>query len=570
MNQLKYFQIIQELKKMRSLNEPSIIKIRILSNIIVHQLVDILEFWLRKLDIPCEITLGNYDNIVQDAVDIPRDEVVILFWESANIVDGFHYLIRCMKTEEKIAHHEQVKKELLMVFNSLKNHKKVFFNLFHSKPFENTIKPEAFELFVGELNSWTRKNIPSNFKLIDLSPIFMKIGLDQCFDLRNFFSSKALYSIDFHKAYSSQITPMIAALTGRVKKALILDCDNTLWNGIVGEDGKEGIKITIPYLIAQSTIIDLYSKGVLICLCSKNNPDDVEEVLTSHEGMLLKNEHIVLKKINWQDKASNIKAIGKELNLGLNSFIFVDDSPFEANLISEQLPEVTVFQVPEKINDFPEIMAEVAHQFFRFEVSAEDLKKTEQYRLQAKRKEAEIAFQSIDDYLRSLELHLTIEKNNRQLVPRIAQMTQKTNQFNLTTKRYTEQDITHLMDNHQHEVYTLAVKDRFGDSGVTGLMIIENKETEVEIDTLLISCRILGRNIEWAFVDQIVKEIKKPILKAKFIPTQKNAQVSDFYDKLGFTLMALDNGIKSYQIRTSDYRLKTAIDYIKVELWKNS
>ncbi|MCC5929252.1 MAG: HAD-IIIC family phosphatase [Cyclobacteriaceae bacterium] len=571
MEQLKYFQIIQELNKMKAEGDKPLLTIRILSNIIVNQLAEILDFYLRKSNIPCNFVIGNYDNIIQDAETLSREEVVIIFWEVANITDGFHYLIKNLGAEQRLAYQEKLKNELSIVFSSLKNQKKVFINSFHARPFENGIMPGPYSLFVDEMNNWLSITAPDNFIKIELDGIFALSGLERSFDLRNFFSSKALYTIDFFRLYSTRIIPLIGALTGNVKKVLILDCDNTLWGGIIGEDGTDKISISTPYKMVQSIVVQLYKKGVLVCLCSKNNPDDVQEVLESNGHMILKDQHIVLKKINWDDKVTNILSIADELNLGLSSFIFLDDSSFEINLVKQNLPQVSAYQVPEKITEYPALMEEIAAQFFHFDNSADDGLKTEQYRIQAQRNEAMKSFHSVEDYLRTLGLHIIIAKNKPEQISRIAQLTQKTNQFNLTTKRYSEQDIEFMMNSDTFDFYTLSVKDRFGDSGITGLAIIEKKDNAAIIDTLLLSCRVLGRNVEWVFMDEIIRLLNKKQVNAQFIPTHKNIQVSNFYDQLGFIRInsAEDVGV-NYSLNVADYKYHTHIDYIKVDIWKNN
>lgn len=551
---------------MKEDNAKAVLKINILSNIIVHQLADILDYWLRKQGLVCEITVGNYDNIIQDAAVIPREEVVILFWEAANISDAFQYKIKNTTEVETSRYREKVAGELGLVFHSLKTHKKVFFNMFHARPFEMGIIPGKLEDFANLVNEELLKLKPDNVVLLDLNAIFLRVGPEQCFDLRNFYSSKALYSIEFFKSYCDQITPMIAALAGKIKKVLILDCDNTLWGGIIGEDGLEGIKISTPYRMVQSAVVELFSRGILICLCSKNNPGDVDEVLHANPHMILKNEHILIKKINWSDKVSNILEIQQELNLGLDSFVFIDDAEFECTLVKEQLPEVTVYQVPAKLNEYPALMEEIASQFFRFAKSADDLQKTAQYRIEAKREEEKRTHHSIEDYLRSLDLHITIAKNFADQVPRMAQLTQKTNQFNLTTRRYTEQDVVAMLESGNYDFFTLAVMDRFGDSGITGLAIIEHRNDEAIFDNLLLSCRILGRNIEWVFVDTIIAAIDQPVIKAAYYPTLKNGQVSDFFDRLHFTRKTSDKEGQHYEIKKSAYRAHNEIDYIKVNV----
>ncbi len=564
MEELKYFEIIKALSQMKEQDQPPVLKIKILSNIVVHQLPSILDYHLRSNGIPCSITVGNYDNIIQDASNTAKDEVVVLFWEAANVMDGFHYLANTMKSKEIGEYLQKVKREVSLVFNELKSQKKVLMNTFHPAPFDHSITVSAYELFTKELNTWLYANLPANFVPVDLTNIFMRHGVGKLFDLRNFYSSKALYSVDFFKSYSLQVAPMIKALTGWLKKVLVVDCDNTLWKGIVGEDGREGIKINHPYRSIQSVILELCSKGILICLCSKNNPGDVDDVLHNHPDMLIRDEHIIIKKVNWEDKAANIRSLARELNLGLSSFVFLDDSSFEVNLVKQQVPEVETLQVPHKTNEYTSFLAKLTDLFFRFESSTEDSSKTQQYREQINREHSKTSFSSIEDYLRSLEIHLTIEKNKEDLLPRVAQMTQKTNQFNLTTKRYTEQDIANMLDNRDIDIFTLSVRDKFGDSGVTGLAILKTNDEYEEIDTLLMSCRVLGRNIEWVFMNELISNVEKPLLKSQYIPTSKNMQVIEFYEQLGFRLVKSRDGVKEYELDKSTYRGTKVIDYITV------
>lgn len=556
--------MVKALSLMKEKGDEPVLKIKILSNIIVHQFCDILDYYLRSSGIACDISVGNYDNIIQDSSGIHKDEIVIIFWEAANTIDGFHYLANTMAGGALPGYSKKVRDEMRWVFDSLRFQKKVFMNVFHAMPFDDMIRLSPYELFVKDLNKWLYANQPDNFMLVDLTKIFARHGIEKLFDLRNFFSSKSLYSVEFYKLYSQRVIPMIKALTGRVKKVLVVDCDNTLWQGIVGEDGKDGIRISQPYRVVQSNIVELNSQGILICLCSKNNPGDVEDVLQNHPDMILGEEHIIIKKVNWTDKASNICSIAEELNLGLSSFVFLDDSPFEVNLVREQLPEVTALQVPGKLREYPLLAGKLHDLFFRFESSLEDGKKTRQYREQLSRESFKKTFSSVEDYLKSLEINLTIEKNKKALLARMAQMTQKTNQFNLTTIRYSEQDVENMLDSENVDIFTLSVKDKFGDSGVTGLAIFKTIGEYNEIDTLLLSCRILGRNIELVFINELIKTVEKPLIKSRYVPTPKNMQVCEFYEQVGFRLLTTQNGIKEYELRKSEYIYPNPIDYIKL------
>ena len=225
---------------------------------------------------------------------------------------------------------------------------------------------------------------------------------------------------------------------------------------------------------------------MLVGLCSKNNLEDVNEVLDHHKDMLLRTKNITFNKSNWLDKATNIKEISNELNIGLDSIVFVDDSSFEVNLIRDQLPEVHVLQVPKRLYDYPALIRNACQLFYNLSFTYEDKNKINLYKQQVKRHESKLKFNNVEDYLSSLELEITIFKNNKSLIPRISQMCQKTNQFNTTTKRYTEGDINSFMNDSAYEIYAFSVADKFGDNGVTGLCIIKIKQNDskaVEIDS---------------------------------------------------------------------------------------
>jgi FkbH-like protein len=314
-----------------------------------------------------------------------------------------------------------------------------------------------------------------------------------------------------------------------MKKAIIFDCDNTLWKGIVGE---EEIKHDTDL---QQDIIFFANHGVIIGLCSKNNETDVIEAM---KDQLLTEKYISVKRINWNDKASNLKEIAEELNVGLDAIVFVDDSEFERELVKKQLPEVMTIT--------PQELTRVVLDNF-------DLKgnftKTQQYKENYQRAKAKEQFTDINEYLASLDMVLKIEVNESKHIPRIVELTQKTNQFNLTSHRCNEDNIKRFMASGY--VYTLSVKDKFGDNGLTGVCAIYHGV----IDIFLLSCRILGRGIEYAFIDKIMKDYKKrksdTLVLGIYVPTSKNGQVADFYPKLGFNFTD-DKSI--FTINSNDYK----------------
>jgi len=562
MMEMKYSEIIKENKKLEQTDKHSY-QIAVLSNIMVHQSKEICEYSLRQNGINAEVILGDYDNVVQDSLKYQKVNAVLIFWELWNLIEGLQYKIESLSDEEFGAIINKTKQEIDIVFNNLSKTSLVVVNKFSSIVFNHfSLKQNRTDILVTELNEYL--DIKKNITLIDIENIIASVSIEKSIDLRYYYSSKTLYSIEFYKQYFEYIKPMFLSSNGKTKKALIFDCDNTLWKGVLGEDGFDKIKM---YKEVQYLATQLAKKGVIIGLCSKNNPQDVDEVLEKHPDMILKDEHIIIKKVNWENKASSLKAIAKELNIGLDSLVFVDDSNFEVNLIKEELPMVEVFQVPTKEYEYAMMMRKVSNLFYNPKETKEDIEKVQMYKSQVKRAEEAQDIRDIEEYLESLELVLTTYIDDLKEVSRISQMTQKTNQFNLTTKRYTETDIENFTSSPNFTVVAIGVSDKFGDNGIVGLAILEYKNDYAHIDTLLMSCRVLGRNIEYKFMDIIVDILKsKGIdkIKSNYIKTLKNEQVSDLYDRYGFEIVETNEVLTRYRILVKNYKNKN-LNYIGVK-----
>ena len=303
--------------------------------------------------------------------------------------------------------------------------------------------------------------------------------------------------------------------------------------------------------------MSLQQRGFILALCSKNNPDDLNEVLLNHPHQLLKNEHFAAQRVNWQPKPDNLRAIAEELNLGLDSFIFVDDSDYECSAVKHSLPEVDVIQVPARATEIPSCLDALA----RLEIvslTAEDLQKTAMYAQERLRKtqleQLSDTGGSIEDYLKSLNMKMTVRLDDSSAVPRLAQLTQKTNQFNLTTRRYSEKDIAGMIDADEFCVYHFSLEDNFGNSGIVGLAIVERTEdNQARLDTFLMSCRVIGRMAEQAFLSTIVGDLVSAGVRgltAEYIPTRKNILVQHFLPDSGFE--AAESGVYARRLSDSD------------------
>lgn len=409
-----------------------------------------------------------------------------------------------------------------------------------------------------------------NLKVIDFEEFTSRYPADELMDWKFFFLSQMGMNPRLSAAFQQWFVKKLDEIALKRKKCLVLDLDNTLWGGILGEDGPDGIKIGGDYpgnafLDFQKGLLELGKNGVILAICSKNNEQDVHELWEKNPYMVLRKEHFAACRINWQDKATNLKELAEELNLGLDSFVFVDDNPTERELIRQMLPMVSVPEFPEQPYGLPVFFKRLVEEEFKvYSVTEEDKAKTAQYRANAQRKASQRTFADFDDFLRSLEMRLSIIEANEYNIPRIAQMTQKTNQFNLTTKRYTDSEIKAMVAKGW-KVYCLSVADRFGDSGITGCIMVNGNT----IDTFLLSCRILGKGIETAFIKkvfQLLREQGVSELHASYIPTAKNNQVKDFYERVGMVCVTgNETGEKNYQVSLTDLDL-TIRDYYQIEV----
>jgi len=351
----------------------------------------------------------------------------------------------------------------------------------------------------------------------------------------------------------------IHPITSVICKVLVVDLDNTLWGGVLGEDGMDGLKLGVEYPGAlyrgfQRAILDLYRRGIVLAVCSKNNHDEAMATLQNHPGMLLRPEHFTAFRINWQDKAQNLREIADELNLGVDSIAFFDDNPVERELVRSEVPEVKVIAVPVHVQGYVQALRDFPF-FERLTLSAEDHAKTKQYHEQRKRSQLAQTTGSLEDFFRSLEQEVAIADVTTDSIARVAQLTQKTNQYNVTTRRYTEQQIAEFVSRPDYGVYSVGVKDRFGDNGIVGVLITRTEEDVCEIDTFLLSCRVIGRTIETAmlgFLTDAGKARGASLLKGWYIPTTKNAPVKDLYASHKFQQIASDNGATLWSLNLGE------------------
>ena len=401
-----------------------------------------------------------------------------------------------------------------------------------------------------------------NVRIVDFSEFTSRYDATALINWKYYLMSQTLLNPKLAHDFQAWWTRVEQELALQRKKCLVLDLDNTLWGGVLGEDGIDGIKLGGDYpgkafSLWQQSLLQLSQVGVMLAVCSKNNEADVQEAWDKNPNMVLKREHFSALRINWQDKATNLRGLADELNIGLDSMVFVDDNPAERELIKQLLPQVEVPEFPPKPYQLMSFFKELVDNYFRiYTVTSEDRAKTEQYRANAQRRAEQSRFADLESYLYSLDMQLDIIPADEHNVSRIAQMTQKTNQFNLTTHRYTEADVNQRLEQGWH-IYCMRVSDRFGDSGITATVMLQPVDDyTVSIDTFLLSCRILGKGIEEAFIKTIFNLLRLDgyrVVNADYLPTARNGQTADFYERMGMALKSADeDGAKHYSLALND------------------
>jgi FkbH-like protein len=355
----------------------------------------------------------------------------------------------------------------------------------------------------------------------------------------------------------------MSAQGGQTRKVIAVDLDDTLWGGIVGEDGLTGVVCGhegqgLAFQDFQRELLALRDTGVVLVIASKNNPEDAHEVLERHPDMVLRPEHFATERINWEDKASNLVAMAQELDLGIDSFVLLDDNPVERDFVRRALPEVAVPELPADPVLRPAFLRELPL-FRRLSLTAADRERPGSYRAHVARKQTRTVGLSLADYIASLEQTIAVEPVDSGSLARAAQLCQRTNQFNLTTRRYSVAELELLLSDENAELFTVAVSDRFGDSGITGLVILRFATAQsAAIDTLLLSCRVLGRGIEQTLLEFAAARARargRRSLQGAYVPTAKNGQVAEFYPRAGFTATDKEQGVFALDLSASELGL---------------
>lgn len=485
-----------------------------------------------------DIFFSNYGDINNNEIIDDKIEAEITLFFLPDLFDYYQN----NKINHK-SHLKKIKNIIRLIRNKIKASDKNFiiavseyfyYNVINfSKNVNFSTKIKIF--FIDELYKLTKKY--NNLFIIDLDNIFSEYGYQNCLDQRNYYMFRCRLSTFGIEIISKNLKDITDRIKHTNKKVLLVDCDNTLWGGVLAEDGIENIQIGQDGIGAafsdfQRAIIKIKNSGVLIILVSKNEKSDIEKVLKTHQSMILKKKDVTAMKVNWNEKSSNIKQLSSDLSLGLNSFVFWDDNPIEREKVRAQLKDVDVIEPTVDVTNWPKQLLEYKG-FSKFIISKEDGTKTKQYKIREKFEQDKHSSRDEINYLKSIKIKPRIIKIDKSTINRTVQMCQKTNQFNLRTKKYDLKDILRLND--KNISFLVKLKDSYGDHGIVSFVSLKVENDKfIFIDTFLMSCRILGRYLEFWILNEIKKiAIKKKIehILIEYIPTKRNIVAKNFIIK---------------------------------------
>ena len=412
----------------------------------------------------------------------------------------------------------------------------------------------------------------ANLFICDIAGLQNKLGRDMMFAPNVYVSTEMVLSIDALPYVASRVMDIICAIKGQFKKCLILDLDNTVWGGVIGDDGLEGIQlghglgIGKAFTEFQMWVKKLKQRGIIICVASKNNEETAKEPFEKHPDMVLKLEDIAVFQANWETKVDNIRTIQRILNIGFDSMVFLDDNPFERNIVRENIPGITVPELPQDPGEYLEYLYSL-NLFETASYSQADKDRTKQYQVEAKRVSLQKTFSNEADFLKSLDMTSVVSGFNKFNTPRVAQLSQRSNQFNLRTVRYTEADIEALGQNPDVIDLSFTLEDKFGDNGLIAVVIMKKQDEEtLFIDTWFMSCRVLKRGMENFTLNSMVEAAREKGFKriiGEYLPTPKNKMVENHYPNLGFQTVE-NSPTAQYVLDVDQYQPRE--NYIKTKI----
>tara|TARA_Y100001936_G_scaffold202941_1_gene205749 strand:- start:4414 stop:6135 length:1722 start_codon:yes stop_codon:yes gene_type:complete len=537
-------------------------KVAILSSFTLNGLSEILHVKCSELGIGYRSFVAGYNQYAQELINSKSEyykfspDVTFLIVDIRNFLgENFFFPYNMSDNERKSLVSEKINQieNIIENFEKNLNSKLIIANFNIPSYSPNGVLETKFDFgfheMIEELNKSLR-NISKNHNSVyvyDFNQFISKYGEKNIFDYRQFHVGDIQIALNFLPEFGYDLMSYIKPITGNNRKCIVLDLDNTLWGGIIGEDGFEGIELGHSpngkaFVDFQKELLSLWHQGIILAINSKNNFEDAMKVINEHPNMILRKKNFASIKINWNDKAENLKEIADEINIGLNSIVFFDDDKLNQERIKHEFPEVLTVELSSDPSYFSSILKDL-NDFNVLQRTEDDIKRGEMYSQQRERKEFQKSISNLDDFLKQLDIQVKMKKTSEFLIPRISQLTLKTNQFNLTTKRYQEEEIRNFANDGKFIVGCAQVLDKFGDNGITGVYIINKEDKVWVIDTFLLSCRIMGRGVENGILSQILIDAKNngiEEIRANFIPTKKNKPAENFLADFGFTKIGDD------------------------------
>lgn len=574
MDMLTFKELKRDLKK--DVSSLPAIKVALLGDTSTQFLATAIKGWGVEMGFAIDLYEAEYNQVERQVLDPTSDlrrfapRYVVVF-QSTHKWSVFHAGLP--PTEQ--AHLAETRLDFVRSLCSSIDAKVIYFNY-------PEIDDGVFGSYANEVeSSFTYQTREMNFRLMelarqtpnlficDIAALQNKLGRDTMFDAMVYTTTEMILSLDAVPHVGKRVMDIIAAIQGKFKKCLILDLDNTLWGGVIGDDGLEGIQlghglgIGKAFTELQQWVKKLKNRGIIVCVCSKNDEEKAKEPFLKHPDMVLCLEDISVFMANWETKVDNIRQIQSILNIGFDSMVFLDDSPFERNIVRENIPGITVPELPEDPAEYLEYLYGL-NLFETASYSETDKDRTRQYQVQAQRAAFSKTFTDEADFLRSLDMLSTVEGFTRFNTPRVAQLSQRSNQFNLRTVRYTEADIERMAADPKVLPLTFTLRDRFGDNGLIAVVIMRELASDtLFIDTWFMSCRVLKRGMERFTLNQMVALTRERGYKrivGEYLPTAKNTMVKDHYASLGFTPLKGAEASR-YELSVADYQPKEC--YIK-------
>lgn len=552
-----WIQLLKNCRKLQNIDKNKTqehrLKIAVLGSVSTQYIVLVLKYLLSIENINAEIYEGEYQSIFSETLDENSNfynfhpSIVILLPYHLDIHDFPDLMSESKEIDEWVDKYQKQYSEIWQkIYFKLKN-----IQIFQANfviPLERQMGHLEANYYFSIRNCFILLNLsllkkhPSYVKIIDIEYLAAAIGKENWFDYSSYYLNKMPFNMKYIGRYVEVFVQNIAASIGQIKKCLVLDLDNTLWGGVVGDEGWNGIQLDSnnalgeAFTAFQKYIKSLKERGVILAVCSKNNEAIAREVFEKNENMILHLDDISCFIANYEDKATNLIEIAKRLNISLDSIVFFDDNPSERDIVQRFLPQVYVIDVPED----PALYSYALNKENPFEwliITKEDLERSNSYIENQKRNELVNTFVDYNDYLKALNMEGIIDFITDMDISRYVQLINKSNQFNLRTKRYTDAEITHKMKEENYFLYSVKLKDRYSNYGLISCIILEKKGKLLFIDTWLMSCRVLKRGVEQFVFDFILKWAREQGFEyfvGEYIPTEKNQLVSEFYPELGF------------------------------------